>query len=389
MTCLPATGVYVHWPWCLSKCPYCDFASSPVDPAAIDQAAFRAALLTCLDQALDGRDAALVGSVFFGGGTPSLINPATVAALLDRLAGRASLAAGFEVTLEANPGTVTAQGLDGLKAAGVTRMSLGVQSLLDQELRLLGRLHDSAQALAAIDLISKRFGRWSIDLIYGRPGQSLESWEEELAHALSLGLRHLSLYQLTLEPETVMGQAALAGRIQPLDGDAEAGFYNQTLDQMARAGLPSYEVSNFAASPDDRCRHNLEIWQGGAYLGLGPGAHGRLLKDGVVFATESLEDPQAWMDQVRRLGHGYKTILPLSPGERAQELLLLGLRLTDGIDPDRFRLLSGRALETVIDRAALDRLVGEGLMEYGPDFLRTSARGRPLLDGLIALLLPE
>lgn len=380
----PASGVYIHWPWCLSKCPYCDFASLPANPASIDQEGYRQALLAELDFALSETDSLPpFGSVFFGGGTPSLIEPASVATLLDRLAASATLAPGLEVTLEANPGTLSPAKLDGLKAAGVTRLSLGVQALDDQALAFLGRGHDRAQALAGIDMISKRFDRFSIDLIYGRPGQSLAGWEAELAEALRLGLSHISLYQLTYEPETPMGRALAQGRFTPLDSDQEAQFYNQTLDQMAAAGLPYYEVSNFAAGPSQRCRHNLDIWQGGAYLGLGPGAHGRIMRDGCVQATENSEDPAQWIKAVRTRDPGYRTVTPLSAQERARECVMLGLRLAEGIkstDP---------ALARVIDPGAKALLIEEGLLEEGDGALRASRKGRLLLDGIIALLLPE
>lgn len=389
MTRSPAQGVYIHWPWCLSKCLYCDFNSQVIDPKQLDQGLWRRALLAELHHCLSETDPSPVGSVFFGGGTPSLIDPKTVAALLELLAQHRPISAGLEVTLEANPGTVSANRLDAFKKAGVNRVSLGVQSLQNQALAQLGRTHDGPQALKALDLIRKRFDRCSIDLIYGRPGQGLKDWAAELKQALALGLDHYSLYQLTYEPQTPFGRAALKGEIAPLDGDSEADFYKETLDQMRKAGRPAYEISNFATCPAHQCRHNLDIWRGGAYLGIGPGAHGREQRDGQLYATERLADPAAWMRQIAAKGHGYKTSDPLLPGERAQEMVLLGLRLAGGIDLKVYNQLTGFSLFEVISPAGVQRLAADGYLVLTRNHLRVSARGRLLLDSITRLLLAE
>jgi oxygen-independent coproporphyrinogen-3 oxidase len=388
MSSEPALGVYIHWPWCLSKCPYCDFNSQAVDPKQIDQEQWRSALLIELNHSLDETDRRRVGSVFFGGGTPSLMSPGTITALLNLLSKRRGLSSRLEVTLEANPGTIDAKTLAGFKSAGVTRVSLGVQSLEDQALKSLGRIHDAKTALKAIDLIRKRFDRASIDLIYGRPGQSLTGWQAELEQALSLGLDHYSLYQLTYEETTPLGQAARLGRIAPLDGDTEAEFYSQTLAQMAAAGRPAYEISNFATR-GQQCRHNTDIWRGGSYIGIGPGAHGRERRQGKIYATERLSDPQSWAKQLAEKGHGYKTCTALLPGERAQELILLGLRLSEGIDRKRYNHLTGFDLLEVINPLAVQRMVADGYINRSCTRFRTTAKGRLLLDSITRLLLSE
>lgn len=389
MTRPPALGVYIHWPWCLSKCPYCDFNSQVLDPTSLDQAGWRQSLLSELDHCLAETDREPVGSVFFGGGTPSLIDPRTVSALLERLAKHRPISSPFEVTLEANPGTVTAKRLDGFRQAGVNRVSLGVQSLDNQSLKALGRTHDAKQALKALDLIRRRFDRCSIDLIYGRPGQSLKDWGAELKQALDLGLDHYSLYQLTYEPQTPLGQAAQRGEIAPLDGDAEADFYQATQEQMRRAKRPAYEISNFANGPKHQCRHNLDIWRGGAYLGIGPGAHGREMRAGKLYATERLAAPGAWIQQIAAKGHGYKTCAPLLPGERAQELVLLGLRLAKGIDRKLYNQLTGFDLLEVVHPLAVRRLVQEGYISRSCTNFKVTEKGRLLLDSITRILLAE
>lgn len=389
MTRPPALGVYIHWPWCLSKCPYCDFNSQAVDPKQLDQKGWRNFLLAELGHCLGETDVSPIGSVFFGGGTPSLIDPKTVAALLELLAKHRPISRSLEVTLEANPGTVTAGRLDAFRQAGVNRISLGVQSLDNQALKALGRTHDAKQALKALDLIRKQFDRCSIDLIYGRPGQSLKDWGAELKQALDLGLDHYSLYQLTYEPKTPLGRTAQRGEMAPLDSDAEADFYQATQERMRRAKRPAYEISNFASGPKHQCRHNLDIWRGGAYLGIGPGAHGREMRDGKLYATERLAEPSSWMRQIAAKGHGYKTNDLLLPGERAQELLLLGLRLTQGIDRKLYNQLTGFDLLEVIHPLAVRRLVQEGYISRNCTKFKVTAKGRLLLDSITRILLAE
>ncbi|CAA6604806.1 putative oxygen-independent coproporphyrinogen III oxidase [Rhodospirillaceae bacterium LM-1] len=384
----PQLGVYIHWPWCLSKCPYCDFNSQAIDPKDIDQEGWRKSLLAELAHCLGATDRARIGSVFFGGGTPSLIDPASIAAILELLSKHRPISKQLEVTLEANPGTIDAKRLDHFRQAGVNRVSLGMQALDDQALKQLGRSHDTKAALKALDLIRKRFERVSIDLIYGRPGQSLNSWQDELTKALGLGLDHYSLYQLTYESSTPLGRAALEGRIKPLDGDSEADFFAMTQDQMGAAIRCAYEISNYA-SKSAYCRHNLDIWRGGTYLGVGPGAHGREPRDGQIHATERLADPLAWAKQVAAKGHGYKTCEPLLPGERAQELILLGLRLTEGIDRARFARQSGFDLAEVINPLAVQRMAADGYIQQDCTSLRTTPQGRQLLDSVVRILLSE
>lgn len=389
MTRPPAVGVYIHWPWCLSKCPYCDFNSQAVDPKALNQADWRQSLLAELNHCLGETDVLPIGSVFFGGGTPSLIDPKTVAALLELLAKHRSVSKSLEVTLEANPGTVTAGRLDAFRQAGVNRVSLGVQSLDNQSLKAIGRTHDAKQALKALDLIRKRFDRCSIDLIYGRPGHGLKDWGAELKQALDLGLDHYSLYQLTYEPRTPLGRAVQRGDLTPQDSDAEADFYKATLERMRRAGRPAYEISNFASGPKHQCRHNLDIWRGGAYLGIGPGAHGRESRGGKLYATERLTDPARWLHQIAAKGHGYKTNDPVLPGERAQELVLLGLRLTRGIDRKLYNQLTGFDLLEVIHPLAVRRLVQEGYISRNCTKFKVTEKGRLLLDSITRILLAE
>ncbi|TAN50703.1 MAG: radical SAM family heme chaperone HemW [Rhodospirillales bacterium] len=386
MSALPQMGVYIHWPWCLSKCPYCDFNSFACDPDSLDQEAWRQALLAELDHCLSQTDRLRIGSVFFGGGTPSLMDPRTITALLERLAKRRTLSAKLEISLEANPGTLDTRRLDDLKLAGINRLSLGVQALDDGYLKLLGRRHTAKLALKAIGHIQKRFDRCSIDLIYGRPGQSLEAWQAELEQALGLGLGHYSLYQLTYDPATPLGQAAASGKVTALSSDEEAEFYTQTLAQMSTNGRSAYEISNFAL-PKQECRHNRDIWRGGAYLGIGPGAHGRELRQGQVYITECQPNPALWLRQVQDKGHGYKAAQFLLPGERAEELVLMGLRLAEGIDLDRFLQLSGFDLFEVIDPAACRRLVKDGFLAEKPGRLQVTDEGRLLLDSLTRVLL--
>ncbi len=386
MSAAPKLGVYIHWAWCLSKCPYCDFNSFASDPLSLDQAAWRQALLAELDHCLNQTDRQGIGSVFFGGGTPSLMAPATIEAVLTLLSKRRSLSKNLEVSLEANPGTIDAKHLNALKLAGVNRLSIGVQSLEDQSLKRLGRGHDTSQALNAIELAQARFDRCTIDLIYGRPGQTLMDWQAELELALKLGLGHYSLYQLTYNHGTPLGRAAEAGEVIALSSDEEADFYHLTVDQMADGGRSIYEISNFAAKGQE-CRHNRDIWRGGAYLGIGPGAHGREVRRGEFYATERISNPARWMEQVRVAGHGYKTAQPLLPGERAEELVMLGLRLTEGIGAKRFYNLTSFELLEVIDQHACARLVGDGFLRQSPRKLSVTPKGRLLLDSLTRILL--
>ena len=309
-----AFGVYIHWPFCAQKCPYCDF-NSHVRFGGIDEARFLAAYLAELDRtrALLGPRAAQ--SIFFGGGTPSLMAPATVAAILDRIGELWSIAPDAEITLEANPGSVEAERFRGYAKAGVTRVSLGVQSLDDAVLKSLGRIHSVAEAKAAIEIAHDNFDRVSFDLIYARPGQTVAAWRAELNEALALAAGHLSLYQLTIEPETPFAALHAAGKLVPPDADAALALYDVTQELTGAAGLPAYEISNHAV-PGEESRHNLLYWRYGEYAGCGPGAHGRLVLDGVRHATSAERVPERWLERVEREGSGLIEMLPLARAPR-------------------------------------------------------------------------
>ena len=374
-----AFGVYLHWPFCLSKCPYCDF-NSHVRHAAIDEARYVrafAAEIGAIAERIPGRT---VTTMFFGGGTPSLMQPTTVAAILDAVAKHWSIAPDAEITLEANPTSVEAERFRGYRTAGVNRVSLGVQSLDDRVLKELGRLHSAQEALAAVAIARSVFERYSFDLIYARPGQSPESWKAELNRAIAEAAEHLSLYQLTIEPETAFHALQSAGKLVIPDSDAARELYDLTIETCAEAGLPAYEVSNHAR-PGAECRHNLVYWRAHEYAGIGPGAHGRLDIDGRRRATMTDKRPETWLMRVESLGHGQITDDLLTSEERADEFLLMGLRLAEGIDPARYQALAGRPLDP--DRIAM--LTAHGFVESGGDgFLRVTAAGFPVLDAVVA-----
>ena len=324
-------GVYIHWPFCAQKCPYCDF-NSHVRFGGWDEPRFLAAYLRELDdvKARVGRQD--VYSIFFGGGTPSLMKPATVAAILDHIGKLWTIQSGAEITLEANPNSVEADSFAGFRAAGVNRVSIGVQSLRDEELKRLGRLHSVTEARTAIDIARRTFDRFSFDLIYARPGQTLNAWRAELSEALAMAGGHLSLYQLTIEPDTPFAELHARGRLVVPDADAALDLYALTQDMTAAAGLPAYEISNHATRGQES-RHNLLYWRYGAYAGVGPGAHGRLvLPHGERIATSTEKNPERWAERVEATGHGFTDETPLTPEEQADEMLLMGLRLTEGID---------------------------------------------------------
>src|SRR5262245_14867722 len=318
-------GVYVHWPFCASKCPYCDF-NSHVRSGGIDETRFRDAFVRELEHWAGLAPGRSVGSVFFGGGTPSLMDPATTGAILDAIARHWRVDLGAEVTLEANPSSVEAGRFRGYRTAGVNRGSLGVQSLEDGVLRTLGRLHTAAEARAAIEVARDTFDRFSFDLIYARPGQTLEAWRAELSDALALAGGHLSLYQLTIEGGTPFAKLHARGKLKLPDQERARAFYQLTQELTEAAGLPAYEISNHAA-PGDECRHNLLYWRYGEYAGLGPGAHGRIVADGVRRATAAERLPERWAAQVEAQGHGLVEKAALGRAEEADEALLMGLRL--------------------------------------------------------------
>ena len=375
----PGFGVYVHWPFCAAKCPYCDF-NSHVRHDPPDQARFAAAFAREIETLAGRAPGRSVKSIFIGGGTPSLMEPATVGAILDAVAAHWPLAAEVEVTMEANPSSVEADRFRGYRAAGVNRLSLGVQALDDKDLKFLGRLHDAAQALSAIEIARATFPRLSFDLIYARPGQTPAAWEAELARALDLAADHLSLYQLTIEPETPFFALHEAGKLAVPDEDAAAELYGVTQAVCDAAGLPAYEISNHAA-PGAECRHNLVYWRYGEYAGVGPGAHGRLkLADG-RHALAAERAPEKWLEKVEAWGDGLVVDDLLTTEEEGDEMLIMGLRLAEGIDLDRYQRLSGRTL----DPARLNDLIANGMVERtGSGYLRATRAGFYVLDAVVA-----
>jgi oxygen-independent coproporphyrinogen-3 oxidase len=380
----PGFGLYVHWPFCLSKCPYCDFNSHVRE--RIDQAAWQAALLNELEHYAGETGGRWLTSIFFGGGTPSLMAPATAAAIIERAAQRWRFADDIEITLEANPTSVEAAGFAALRDAGVNRVSLGVQALNDADLRFLGRQHGAAEARAAVATARRYFPRYSFDLIYARPGQTAAAWRDELAAAIDLAADHLSVYQLTIEPETVFGAAFRRGELRIPDEDSAAALYELTQEVLAAAGLPPYEISNHAR-PGAECRHNLTYWRYGDYVGIGPGAHGRLTRDGEKIATRQHRAPEAWLAAVSARGHATRQRDRITPQERQEELLMMGLRTVEGVGTARFRAECGCTIEDALDRQALDRLVDGGFLVLDESGLRATAAGRQRLNAVIGELL--
>jgi putative oxygen-independent coproporphyrinogen III oxidase len=373
-------GVYIHWPFCLSKCPYCDF-NSHVRAAAIDQGRYAAAFAREIASTAARIGARTVSTVFIGGGTPSLMQPATVAAVLDALARHWAVAADAEITLEANPTSVEAERFRGFRAAGVNRVSLGVQALDDAALAGLGRRHTMAEALAAVGIAQQAFGRSSFDLIYARPGQTLEGWENELESAIARAAEHLSLYQLTIEPGTPFAALHAAGKLALPAPETARAFYDLTQDVCARSGLPAYEVSNHARA-GAQCRHNLVYWRYDEYAGIGPGAHGRIVVDGARRATATERNPEDWLKLVETQGHGVLTDELLTPAQMGDEYLLMGLRLAEGIDPGRYQALAGRSL----DPTRIAVLARDGLIATGGAGLQVTSAGFPVLDSIITKL---
>ncbi len=376
-------ALYIHWPFCLSKCPYCDFNSHVAD--AIDHGRWRAALLRELDHAADALPGRIVTSVFFGGGTPSLMAPATAAALLDRIARRWGVG-DAEITLEANPTSVEAGRLADFRAAGVNRVSLGVQALDDDALKFLGRGHDAREAVAAVEVTRRLFPRWSIDLIYARPGQGAAAWRAELTRALDLVGDHVSVYQLTIERGTPFFAAHRDGVFDLPDEDNARTLYDETQAVLAEAGLPAYEISNHARRGGES-RHNLAYWRYRDYAGIGPGAHGRVTVGGALFATERLRAPDAWLAAVEADGHGTRVQEPVAPARRAEEMLMMGLRLNEGVNRAAFERRAGQPLDDALDREAAARLATAGLIESDSAGLRLTAAGRPVLDAILAALI--
>jgi len=375
-------ALYIHWPFCLAKCPYCDFNSHVRERT--DMAEWQAALLADM-----AHEAALTGgreltSIFFGGGTPSLMPPALVEALIAQAGRHWRFADDIEITLEANPSSVEAANFATLAQAGINRVSLGLQALDDSALRFLGRLHDASEGLAALAVAQRHFRRVSFDLIYARPDHTPESWEAELTRALAFGTGHLSLYQLTIEPGTRFATLVREGRFTPLDDDAAGALFGLTRDLTAHAGLPAYEISNHAR-PGEESRHNLTYWRYGDYAGIGPGAHGR--RGGL--ATVRHRKPENFLRAVEAQAHGIAEQRALGMAEQASEAMLMGLRLTEGVDVKALAARFGFAESDLVVPAKRAFYAGIGLLEDADDRLTVTGKGMPLLDALLGELVPE
>jgi oxygen-independent coproporphyrinogen-3 oxidase len=376
-------AVYIHWPFCRSKCPYCDFNSHVRE--AVDEAHWSRALLADLEtQAKLAPDREVV-SIFFGGGTPSLMPPDTVAALIESVRTLWPVAPDLEVTLEANPNSAEAERFAGFAAAGVNRLSLGVQALDPAALQFLGRRHDREEAIAAIALARDTFPRYSFDLIYARPGQSVTAWDEELGEALTLVGSHLSLYQLTIEPGTAFGNRAERGETLAADEDTAVALFELTQQRLTAAGMPAYEISNHAR-PGAECRHNLAYWRYEDYLGVGPGAHGRVTRDGGKLATQQRRAPEAWLAAIEETGSAFDETTPIARDAAVEEMLLMGLRLAEGVSRARLEALTESSVEDLFE-PALARLIEGGFLTLDADRLVATAAGRQRLNAVLAALL--
>ncbi|WP_339827246.1 radical SAM family heme chaperone HemW [uncultured Parasphingorhabdus sp.] len=369
-------ALYIHWPFCVSKCPYCDFNSHVRDQ--VDVAAWQSALLADMAHEAKLTSGRKLSSIFFGGGTPSLMPPTLVETLIKAAERHWGFADNIEITLEANPSSVEAANFHDLARAGVNRVSLGLQSLDDQTLEFLGRAHDVEEGLAALDTAQQAFDRVSFDLIYARPGQSLKDWQAELDRALSFGTGHLSLYQLTIEPGTRFETLVRTGKLIPADDDHCADLFELNRSIMTAAGLPAYEISNHA-KPGQESRHNLTYWRYQDYVGIGPGAHGRRLNS----ATERHKKPENFLSAVERNGNGLKVEQALSPETRAMEALMMGLRLAEGIDLADLEAKTGLAVAAMVDGAEVEKLRGLGFVEQRDGRLTILPKGMPLLDALL------
>ncbi|MDJ0995192.1 MAG: radical SAM family heme chaperone HemW [Dinoroseobacter sp.] len=374
-------GIYIHWPFCAAKCPYCDFNSHV--RAEVDHAAWKRALINEINGLKDSTDHQIVSSVFFGGGTPSLMDPTTVAEVIEAIRAGWRTANNLEITLEANPGSVEADRFKAYAEAGVTRVSMGVQALNDTDLKALGRVHSVADARRAFDIAKSAFSSVSFDLIYARQNQTLSDWRSELLEALEMAVDHLSLYQLTIEQGTAFGDRFNRGKLRGLPpDDLAADMYEITQEICDRFGMPAYEISNHAKA-GAQSHHNLIYWRGGDYLGIGPGAHGRLTLGGTRFATETLKRPEAWLEAVSSKGTGELARTVLSQADIANEYVMMGLRLSEGISLDRFKNLAGQRLSS----AAMEKLSHLGMVELIDDRLRVTPQGRLVLNAVIKELL--
>jgi putative oxygen-independent coproporphyrinogen III oxidase len=375
----PGFGVYVHWPFCAAKCPYCDF-NSHVRHDKPDEARYAAAYVREIETIAARAPGRTVSSIFFGGGTPSLMEPATVGAILGAISAHWSVADDVEISLEANPSSVEAKRFRDYRAAGVNRVSLGVQALNDRDLRFLGRLHNVEEALQAVEIARSTFPRLSFDLIYARPEQTPEQWAGELKSAIEHAADHLSLYQLTIEPDTPFHALHEAGKLKVPDDETAAAFYQVTQEICDAAGLPAYEISNHAR-PGAECRHNLLYWRYGEYAGIGPGAHGRLVGRDGRFATSEERIPESWLEKVESWGDGIIVDDQLTSEEEGDEMLLMGLRLTEGIDLARYQAIAGRSL----DPERLSDLIAHGMVEkMESNRVRATRAGFFVLDAVVA-----
>jgi oxygen-independent coproporphyrinogen-3 oxidase len=375
-------AVYIHWPFCRSKCPYCDFNSHVREQ--IDERRWTKALLADLEhQATLAPDRA-VSSVFFGGGTPSLMPPGTAAAMIARVRELWPAPPDLEITLEANPNSAEAERFAAFAAAGVNRLSLGIQALDPAALRFLGRAHGRDEALAAIDIARDTFPRFSFDLIYARPGQTLEAWDAELAEALSLAGEHLSLYQLTIEAGTAFGNRAARGEALAADDEEAAALFELTQRRLHAAGLPSYEISNHAR-PGAECRHNLAYWRYQDYVGIGPGAHGRVTRAGATIATAQRRQPEAWLAAIESAGGATGETTPIAPETAIEEMVMMGLRLVEGVSRRRLEAMAGGTVEQLF-AASLPRLVEGGFLRLDTDRLAATPAGRQRLNAVLAAL---
>ena len=378
-------GLYAHWPFCLSKCPYCDFNSHV--RATIDETQWRDALLRELDSAAQETRGRTLTSVFFGGGTPSLMPPAIVGAILDRAAQHWTLDKNVEITLEANPTSVETSRFQAFQAAGVNRASLGVQALDDESLKFLGREHGAAEARAAVELAARTFPRYSFDLIYARPNQTLDAWAQELRDAIAMAGDHLSVYQLTIEPGTVFHTQWRRGDLAVPGEDETAALYDLTQDILDAAGMPAYEISNHAA-PSGESRHNLVYWRYQDYVGIGPGAHSRITRNGDKVAIARLRNPDSWIDRVAKSGSGMESEEVLNAEQRRAEIMLMGLRLAEGVSEARLCAETGMDFSNAFDPARLAALMKEDLLRREDGRLFTSTAGRRRLNAVLDYLLP-
>ena len=380
---LAGFGLYLHWPFCQSKCPYCDFNSHVA--SGIDQSAWAAAFEAEIDRVGALTEGRILNSVFFGGGTPSLMEAGLVQRILDRVRATWTLANDVEITLEANPGSVEAARFEGYAKAGVNRVSLGIQSLDPDDLRRLGRMHSVDEALTAVAIAKGTFSRVSIDLIYARQNQTLAAWSDELCRALDLGTSHLSLYQLTIEDGTVFGEMQRRSRLPGLpQEELSVDMFNLTQELTQAAGRPGYEVSNHAA-PGDESRHNLIYWRMGDYAGIGPGAHGRLTLNDARFATEAERAPTLWLERTRQSAGAAERTETLAAGDRADEYLMFALRLREGASLKRFATLAGAPLS----EAALAEMTLLGFLRRDDDRISTTATGVLMLNGVLRALLAD